>query len=66
VSQPILEYSEQRIGRVWNETDHLELMHALHEIERTVAAMVRRAEKPALPPHPITEADILRAEASRD
>lgn len=61
MSQPILEYSEQHIGRTWNETDHLELLHAVREIERTAVLMVRRESKRC----PITESDILRAAGGR-
>lgn len=41
----IVEYSERAVGRVWNEADHLELVHAVHEIERTAAAMVEAFER---------------------
>lgn len=39
----IIEYSYMRVGDVWTEKDHLELIHAVHEIEKTAEGMCNLA-----------------------
>ena len=45
MSQSIIEYSQKRIGTVWNERDHAYLLHHIRMIDEVVAEMFKRNDK---------------------